>query len=39
MTVLSFLLIHYALDGYLFTVSNRLGAPPEVLPFAMPAAH
>lgn len=35
--VLSPLLIHYALDAYLFAVCNRPGADPEALPYALPS--
>jgi hypothetical protein len=35
MGVLSCLLIHYVLDAYLFTVSNREHASPERVPFAV----
>ncbi len=38
MCVLSCVLIHYVLDGYLFTVSNRTAAVPEQVPYAVPAA-
>ncbi|HSC69883.1 MAG TPA: hypothetical protein VLH58_00925 [Candidatus Methylomirabilis sp.] len=38
MGVLSCLLIHYVLDGYLFTISNRAGAQPEQIPFAVLSA-
>jgi len=38
MGVLSCLLIHYVLDGYLFTVSNRAGAALERIPYAAPAS-
>ena len=37
MGVLSCLLIHYTLDGFLFTVSNARRASMEILPFAAPA--
>ena len=37
MGVLSCLLIHYVLDGYLFTVSNLSGATAEQIPLAAPA--
>lgn len=37
MGVLSGLLIHYVLDGYLFTISNRAGAAVERVPYAVPA--
>lgn len=35
--VLSPLLIHYALDAYLFAVSNREDADPSTLPYTLPA--
>ena len=38
MGVLSCLLIHYVLDGFLFTVSNRSSADPARDPYAVPAA-
>lgn len=38
MCVLSCLLIHYVLDGYLFTVSNRAQAAPDRIPYALAAA-
>jgi len=38
MGVLSCLLIHYALDGWLFTVSNLRGAEAESEPYAVPAS-
>ena len=37
MGVLSCLLIHYAFDGYLFTVANRESSTLEVMPFSAPA--
>jgi hypothetical protein len=37
MGVLSCLLVHYVLDAYLFTVSNREHASPELVPFAVAA--
>jgi hypothetical protein len=37
MGVLSCLLIHYAFDGYLFTVANRESSKLEVMPFSAPA--
>lgn len=38
MTILSGLLVHYALDGYLFAVSNLARVDPERVPFAAPAS-
>jgi hypothetical protein len=38
MVILSVLLIHYVVDGYLFAVSNRAGARFETMPYAAPAA-
>jgi len=38
MCVLSCLLIHYVLDAYLFTVSNRAEVDEDAVPFAAPAA-
>lgn len=38
MCVLSCLLIHYVLDGYFFTVSNRPQAASQGIPYAAPAA-
>lgn len=38
MCVLSCLLIHYVLDGYLFTASSRASAEPEQIPYAISAA-
>jgi hypothetical protein len=37
MGVLSCLLIHYVLDGYLFTISNQTGARPEQIPYTVPS--
>jgi hypothetical protein len=38
MGILSALLVHYALDGYFFAVSNRPAARPDEIPLAAPSA-
>lgn len=39
MGMLSVLLIHYVLDGYVFAVANRKGADVATMPYAAPAAR
>ena len=39
MAVLSCLLVHYVLDGYLFTVGNLRNVSADRIPYAMPAAR